>query len=518
MSRSGPLAPISERIPRSLKGDAFNIRFQKREKLIATMSVVKHKELNEYLKALAAGDAPGIFLIHGEELLVKTTLEALMAALLPGDARDLNYEPMDGGAGSVAAALEKVNTFSLMAEPKVVALLDAQVFYSKQDTTAILGRARTAHKRNEMRKAAQALLKAMALLNLTFDDLTPELRANALKLTEEQRRDDVWLTALLDYCREQNLSVPADSSEADILQAAVARGFPDQQYLIVTTDIVDRRRNLYKTIADKGLVIDCAVPKGDRKADRTAQTAVLNEQLAQVLQSCGKKMAPDARALLGELAGFNLRAITNSVKQLASYIGDRDTIETEDVRRIVRKTRQDPIYNFTNAFTDRDRAAALQFLNSLLAENLYPLQLLAAMVNQIRKLIHIKGFAESRFGNVWQRGCQYTYFRDQVMPAIVDYDQRQKSRVSSWEAAFSADDSKKSGPQKKAAKATGDLLIARNPKNPYPVYQLFTKAERFTMSELMRYLELLEKADQRLKSTSLAPRLVLEEAILSICR
>jgi len=482
------------------------------------MSVIKHKELNKCLKALADGDAPGTFLIHGEELLVKTALEALLATLLPGEARKLSYEPVDGGSGSVAAALEKVNTFSMLAEPKVVALLDAQVFYSKQDTTAILERARTAYKRSEMRKAAQAFLKAMALLNLTFDDVTPELRVAALKLTDEQRRDDVWLTALLDYCREQNLAVPTDSSDADILQAAITKGFPDRQYLMVTTDIVDRRRNLYKTIADKGLVIDCAVPTGDRKADRAAQTAVLNEQLAQVLKSCRKKMTPDARTLLGELAGFNLRAITNSVKQLASYIGERDTIEAADVRQVVRKTRQDPIYNFTNALTDRDRSAALHFLNSLLAENLYPLQLLAAMINQIRKLIHIKGFTDSRHGTVWQRGCHYTYFRDQVMPAIVDYDQRLKSHVSNWEAALSAGGSQKSGRKQKAAKTAGDLLIARNPKNPYPVYQLFNKAERFSMTELLGFLELLEKVDLRLKSTSLAPRLVLEEAILSICR
>jgi len=481
------------------------------------MPVIKHKELHKSLKDVTAGEAPGVFLIHGEELLVKTALDTLVAALLPGDTRKLNFEPVDGGAGSVAAALETVNTFSLMAEPKVVALLDAQVFYAKTDTTAIIERARTACKRNEMRKAAQALLKAMALLNLTFDDATPELRANALKLTEEQRRDDVWLTALLDFCREKNLSVPADSSEADILQAAIAKGFPDQQYLMVTTDIVDRRRNLYKTIADKGLVIDCAVPKGDRKADRTAQAAVLNEQLTQVLKSCRKKMAPDARALLGDLAGFNLRAITNSVKQLASYIGERDTIEAEDVRQVVRKTRQDPIYNFTNALTDRDRAAALRYLNSLLAENLYPLQLLAAMVNQIRKLIHIKGFTESRFGSVWQQGCHYTYFRDQVIPAVVDYDQRLKAQVSGWEETLTAGASPQSGPKKKAAKTVNDLLIARNPKNPYPVFQLFNKAERFSMPELLSFIELLEKADQRLKTTSLAPRLVLEETILSIC-
>ncbi len=39
------------------------------------MPVIKPKELKKNLKALASGEAPGIFLIHGEELLVKTALE-----------------------------------------------------------------------------------------------------------------------------------------------------------------------------------------------------------------------------------------------------------------------------------------------------------------------------------------------------------------------------------------------------------------------------------------------------------
>jgi len=234
------------------------------------MPVIIPKELKKNLKALASGEAPGIFLIHGEELLVKTALEALLAALLPGESRKLNYEPVDGNEASAATAVEKVNTYSLLAEPKVVALLDAQVFYSKQDTAAVIERARAAFKRNETRKAAHSLLKAMALLELSFEDVSPESRADAFKLTGEQRRDDGWMVELLDYCREKELPVPTGGSTVDLLQQAITRGFPARQYLVITTDMVDRRRNLYKIIVDKGLVIDCAVPKGNRQADRTA--------------------------------------------------------------------------------------------------------------------------------------------------------------------------------------------------------------------------------------------------------
>jgi len=481
------------------------------------MPIIKHKELKKSLKALVSGEVPGIFLIYGEELLVKTALEALLTALLPGESRKLNYEPVDGNEASVVTAVEKVNTYSLLAEPKVVAILDAQVFYAKQDTTAVIERARAAFERNESRKAAHAILKVMALLRLSFEDVSPETRADAFKLTAEQRRDDRWLDDLLDYCRQKNMPVPTSGSAADMLERAIARGFPAQQYLAITTDIVDRRRSLYKTIADKGLVIDCAVPKGERKADRTAQAAVLNDQLSQVLKACGKKMAPDARALLVELAGFNLRAVANSVKQLASFIGERDTIAAEDVRRVVRKTKQDPIFNFTNAITGRDRAAALFFFNSLLAENMYPLQLLAAMANQIRKLIQIKGFTESLAGSVWQSNCPYPRFTNQVIPAIKDYDRGLIAEIDRWEETLSPQATAKRSQKKKPGKIAGGLMIAQNPRNAYPVYKLFKNAERFTKAELFTCLELLDKTDHRLKSTSMEPRLVLEEVILAIC-
>ncbi len=482
------------------------------------MPVIKHKQLNKEIKNLTGeASATGVFLIHGEELLVKTARETLLTALLPGEGRKLNYEPVDGNEASVSTAVEKVNTYSLLAEPKVVAILDAQVFYAKQDTTAVIERARAAFERNEPRKAAHAILKVMALLGLSFEEVPPETRADALKLTAEQRRDDRWLTDLLDYCRQKNMPVPTGGSAANILEQAITRGFPAQQYLVITTDIVDRRRSLYKTIADKGLVIDCAVPKGERKADRTAQTAVLNDQLAQVLKACGKKMNPDARTLLVELAGFNLRAVTNSVKQLASFIGERDTIAAEDVRQVVRKTKQDPIFNFTNAITSRDRAAALFFLNSLLADNMYPLQLLAAMANQIRKLIHVKGFTESPAGTVWQPNCPYPEFTNRVIPVIVDYDQNLSAEIDRWGKALSPQADAKRGKKKKPGKIAGDLMIARNPRNAYPVYKLFKNAERFTKTDLLTCIDLLDKTDRRLKSTSMEPRLVLEEVVMTIC-
>ena len=72
--------------------------------------------------------------------------------------------------------------------------------------------------------------------------------------------------------------------------------------------------------------------------------------------------------------------------------------------------------------------------------------------------------------------------------------------------------------KKKKSKLTTDLLIAKNPKNAYPIYQLLKKSERFSKDELIRAFETLNAADKNLKTDGQNARLVLEKTILGICR
>ena len=80
-----------------------------------------------------------------------------------------------------------------------------------------------------------------------------------------------WLSQLVDYCRENGLKISDKRDDADLLKAAIPKGFPDGHRLVMTTDIVDRRKALFKAIDETGLVIDCTVPKGETRADRTAR-------------------------------------------------------------------------------------------------------------------------------------------------------------------------------------------------------------------------------------------------------
>jgi len=72
--------------------------------------------------------------------------------------------------------------------------------------------------------------------------------------------------------------------------------------------------------------------------------------------------------------------------------------------------------------------------------------------------------------------------------------------------------------KKKKSKLTTDLLIAKNPKNAYPIYLLLKKSERFSKEDLIQAFETLNAADKKLKTGGPDARLVLEKVILGICR
>jgi DNA polymerase-3 subunit delta len=484
------------------------------------MPIISYKDLNKYLKDRGRDPFLPVYLIFGEELLVQGAFDELLNALLPASQRSINYDPLDGTQANVHEVVERVNTFSLLPGTKVIALRDSRIFYARQDKGQLLEKAGQAFEDHNLKKAADHLLSVMGLLNLTYEDIDGTNRSKSLGKGYGTGENNQWLDETIAYCRAQGFSVPQAHDESRVLQRAIDKGFPGSNHLVITTDMVDKRRGLYKSLISHGLVIDCSVPKGARRADRIAQETVLVERKDAILAAGHKKMNPAAYHALYEKTGFDLRTFSSSLDKLVSYTGDRPEITVADVEAVLARTKTDPIYELTNALTDRRPDKSLFYLNSILSSDIHPLQALAAMINQVRKLLLVKDFVESSAGGDWQAACPYDYFQKQVIPAVVDYDRKLLEQLDSWQTILSdAVDSRNSasGAQKKKLKTASDLLIAKNPKNAYPIYQLFKKSERFTKAELLKAVGALNETDQKLKSSSQNPKLVLEKLVLDIC-
>jgi DNA polymerase-3 subunit delta len=175
------------------------------------------------------------------------------------------------------------------------------------------------------------------------------------------------------------------------------------------------------------------------------------------------------------------------------------------------------LYELTNAVTDRNWDRSLFFLDALLAGEIHGLQALAAVANQIRKLLVAKDFTESPGGAAWHPAATYPQFQKSVLPAVVAFDRELIGRVGAWEATLAGDPAEEKK-KKKSDKGGTDLQLARNPGSAFPVYQTLKKAGRFSRSELLTALAAAAEADIKLKSSTLAPRLVLERLVWQICR
>jgi DNA polymerase-3 subunit delta len=487
------------------------------------MPEIQYKEFDHYLKELkenkkAKGVAP-VYLLYGEALLYKNALKILLNSLLPEKNRSFNYDALDGTNCHIEEVVERINTYSLLAETKVVAISDSKIFYTKQDKGQLLQKAKETYDKQNIKEAAKLLLSLLGILSLTFEDVSETNRVKSLKLDSEKSSEHGWLDKVIKFCKENNLLIPSGKDDVDILQQAIENGFPKGNHLIITTDMVDKRRKLFKIIKKTGMIIDCSVPKGDRKADKIAQEAVLSERMKVLLDRYEKSMNKEAYRTIYEMTGFDIGTFSDNLEKLISYVGDRKQITVEDVVFVLKRTKKDPIYELTNAIADRDIEKSLFFLNSLLMENFHPLQILSSMTNQIRKLLVVRDFLESHYGSSWYPEMQFAQFKNNVMASILSYNKQLLDQIEEWDDMISGDTNKdvqrnKKKREIKKPKPKTDLEI---PDNPYPVYLMLKKSDKFTKNELIDDIELLSHADYRLKTTKLSPKTILEEAILKIC-
>ena len=481
------------------------------------MTEIPYKNLQKILKGTEIEKFPQVLLIYGEEFLYKNALDKIVDLLLPESSRTMNYDLLDGINENIPKAIERVNTYSLIPGIKIVALRDANIFYSKEDKWSLFEKAKAEFENNDLKKASGYFIKFLSSFDLNFADLKEKNRHERLGI--DPNEDLSWMDQLMEYCQSINISVNRESMDwIDLLIRAMENGFPKGHFLVITTDIAAKGHRLYKAIKEYGWVIDCSVPKGEKRADKIQQELVLNERMRAILSERGKSIEKEAYAAMLDMIGFNIRAFINELEKLVNYVGDRETISFDDVKELLKRTRQEPVFEFTNAITDRNLESSLFLLESVLSSGMHPLQILTAMANQVRKLINAKGFIENPCGNVWRKGATYNYFQKNVMDAVMEYDQALRDRLAGWDSIL---EKHKTKGKKKSAKKKGgensDLFLMKNPKSPYPTYQLLKKSDNFSMEDLKGALNRVKDADMLMKTTSQNPRHLLQNIVFKIC-
>jgi DNA polymerase-3 subunit delta len=453
------------------------------------MPEVRCEALQDVLAEASSTGAAPVYLLYGDEFLYKSAFKTLLDHIVPQRQQNLNYEALDGDSADIDEMIARLNTFPLLPGPKVIALHDTNMFYSKVTADELLYRSKAAFEKQDLRKSARHFVRMLSIVDLSLDDLGRGDWQRSLDLAlghGSRAYKEVmgsWVGEIIDYCLVEQRGVPEYREDADVLAEAVSRGFPESNHLIVTTDFIDKRRKLYKTMKEIGVVLDCSVPQGDRAADKRQQKEIILAYMKEALGQAGKTMAQGGFEALYEKTGSSLRNFSNELGKLIAFVGDRKEILAEDVEHASDKTKQDPIYELTNTIGERDTEKALLLVDNLLKANIFPLQILSALVNQVRKMLLARDLIRSVRGSSWKKGMSYGAF--------------QKTMVRELD------------------KGEGDLAPGK--VHPFVVYKTFVHSDNYTLDELAKALEVLLDADIRLKTSGQDPKLVLERAILAIC-
>nr|BAL53681.1 DNA polymerase III subunit delta [uncultured Planctomycetota bacterium] len=146
----------------------------------------------------------------------------------------------------------------------------------------------------------------------------------------------------------------------------------------------------------------------------------------------GKKLATEAAELLVELTGSDLGLLEQELAKLAVYVGEGQSITSEDVDKLVARNRMQTVWQILEALGRGQLSEALVILGRLLEQGEEPLAILGALSWQLRKVAQVAGLisqglseaqAVGRVGvQAWQRDRLLVLVRQLRERALRIYD------------------------------------------------------------------------------------------------
>jgi len=232
--------------------------------------------------------------------------------------------------------------------------------------------------------------------------------------------------------------------------------------IVLTARSVDKRSKLATALKNAGAL---------HAFDPFEDPEEIREFIRGVFRSRGLTIEGAAAAWLAEVLGKSCEAILAESDKLLEYAGDSKVVTLSDAQEMVQRLQGHDLYELNRALVQRDAVLAVTILDRMFSnlvslkkkvpQAALPLLVLSTCIEgELRKMAIAKGFESS-----------------------MD------------RAGLAA--------RLKVKENIAGIILANS--------------RRFSTEELERGLSSVREVDKRLKSTSLPPRLLLEELILSIC-
>jgi DNA polymerase-3 subunit delta len=172
-------------------------------------------------------------------------------------------------------------------------------------------------------------------------------------------------------------------------------------------------------------------------------------------------------------------------EKLALYAGDRKVITREDVDTIIGRTREEALFELTEAVSSGKLEEGLVILDHLQTGGVHGLAILATLRNHIKKLLLVRSLQDVQSPS-YTKSLSFPVFQKSYLPKLKDGREQ-------W-----------------------SNLLWKN--HPYGLYMLFRQAARYRCEDLQNGLKEVLNAEYRMKSSSVDTRLIMDNLLFSLIR
>ncbi|MFO1513201.1 MAG: DNA polymerase III subunit delta [Verrucomicrobiota bacterium] len=293
----------------------------------------------------------------------------------------------------------------------------------------------------------------------------------------------IWLRDC-NFLGDERTAQTSDVTESLAELAQELKEFPWQDVrLLVSAGKVDKRKTFYKTLEKIGRVESFdgwSVNDKDwvQQAELWARKAI---------QTRTKQIGEDALAELITRVGPHPRQLDNEIEKLSLFVGERKEITEKDVNTICIRNKLSRAFALGDALGNRNLPTLLRCLDEELWEMQFDkdkseIGLLYGLISKVRALLMLKEMLREG----WLKATDnYNNFKAQLERAPV-------------------------------SKLPADKRYNPLALNPYVLFKALPQVRNYSEQELVGAIDALLRANQRLVSSALDERLVLQQTLVQI--
>jgi DNA polymerase III subunit delta len=436
-----------------------------------------------------------VYLLHGDEFLTRGEAKTLIDALVPPGQAAWSVETVAEETDLASLPL-RLNTLPLFGGTKVVVVYDSKAFLSKQTAGNLTERSFEAWQAGDGAKAVRLFLQILGtaaedarFLDRAARGEVSESEWKGVFAVERDPEKESWLQEVAATAVAEDASIPeaASPGSAHVYEDTLQRGIPPATSLILTAEVVDQRRSLFKRISELGLVIDCGVRT--KKAGETQMNPdVARTRIREIVKGAKKTIEAEAVTAIVDRTGFSVRGLESEVEKILLYVGSRPDVSATDVMAVLSTSREAGVFDLTNAMSARDAGKALVALRGLLAQREPVQRILGMLAGEIRMLLLARCVLDARLGGQLDPTMPFPAFQARILPRL-----KETREGDDGSAAQFAE------------------------MHPFRAFNVLRSASRFSLQELLRALEAIQETDLALKTSGHPEGLLLERLLIAIC-